>query len=122
MMQLMSGRFAFDAFVDALDAVRDSRGMSWRDVAKSTGVSASCLSRLAQGSKPDIDTVAVLSEWARLDPGVFFGASENKDPLSAITAHLSRDPRLSTEAARALTDLMRASYATLASTDSHSDY
>ncbi len=45
--------------------------MSWRDVARETGVSAATLSRLAQGKRPDVDGFAALVAWLGLSADDF---------------------------------------------------
>lgn len=47
----------------ALDAAREVRGMSWRQLAKEIGVSPSTLSRLANDLKPDVNAFAAMVTW-----------------------------------------------------------
>lgn len=105
---------AFDAegFFAALDAVRESRKASWRKVARETGVSASTLTRMGQGRRPDVDSFAALARWANLDPDDYFTntPAEPKDPLAEISVLLRRDANLSEDAAKAIDDLVRATY------------
>lgn len=51
------------AFHAALDAHRTTRGLSWRDVAGETGLSASTLTRMAGGQKPCLDGAVTLTRW-----------------------------------------------------------
>lgn len=112
-----------DAFFSALDAARMSRGLHWKAVAKETGVSASTLTRISQGRRPDVDSLAALSSWASLEPDTFFrraaaGADEARaEPLAEISVLLRRDPNLSTEAAAALDELVKATYERLRARD-----
>ena len=46
-------------------------GLSLRESAQQTGVSASTLSRLANGESPDIDSFAALVRWLDIDANVF---------------------------------------------------
>src|SRR5438046_10681240 len=49
---------------DAVRRRRESLGLSLRDVADETGVSASTLSRIENGTgKPDADNIARLASW-----------------------------------------------------------
>src|SRR5207249_12164157 len=49
---------------DAMRRRREQQGMSLRDVAEETGVSASTLSRIENGTgKPDADNIARLAAW-----------------------------------------------------------
>lgn len=47
----------------ALDAAREARGLSWRQLAKILDVSPSTLSRLANGKNPDVDAFATMVRW-----------------------------------------------------------
>ena len=53
-----------------LDARRLERGLSWRDLAEITGLSASTFSRLADGNRPDADALVTLLVWLDLDTDV----------------------------------------------------
>jgi transcriptional regulator with XRE-family HTH domain len=106
--------FDSDGFFAALDAARVSRGLHWKNVAAEAGVSASTLTRMGQGRRPDVDSFAALSSWAGLDPDAFFRrVDEEQDraqPLAEISVLLRRDPHLSDEAAKALDQLVKATY------------
>lgn len=106
---------AFDneAFFAALDAERASRGMHWKAVASEARVSASTLTRIGQGRRPDVDSFAALTSWARLDPERFFrSSSEPSQPsaLSGISVLLRSDPHLSADAATAIEEVVKATY------------
>jgi transcriptional regulator with XRE-family HTH domain len=60
-------RFKAGDFQAALDIIRQSRGLDWKRVAAEAGVSASTLTRMKQGKRPDVDTLYALASWARLD-------------------------------------------------------
>jgi transcriptional regulator with XRE-family HTH domain len=47
----------------ALDAEREARSLSWRQLAKEIEVSPSLLSRLGNGLRPDVDAFATLVQW-----------------------------------------------------------
>jgi transcriptional regulator with XRE-family HTH domain len=107
--------FDNEAFFAALDAERISRKMHWKAVAAQAGVSASTLTRIGQGRRPDVDSFAALASWAGLDPEEFFrhaGDDEEQkaSPLSAISLLLRRDPNLSPDAATAIDELVKATY------------
>jgi transcriptional regulator with XRE-family HTH domain len=106
--------FDNEAFFAALDAERISRNMHWKTVASQAGVSASTLTRIGQGRRPDVDSFAALASWANLDPEDFFRRATDEDetpsPLSAISLLLRRDPNLSPDAATALDELVKATY------------
>jgi transcriptional regulator with XRE-family HTH domain len=107
--------FDHETFFAALDAERISRKMHWKAVAGQAGVSASTLTRIGQGRRPDVDSFAALTAWAGLDPEDFFrrGTGAEPSPLSAISLLLRRDPNLSSDAATALDELVKATYARL---------
>ena len=106
--------FDNEGFFSALDAARVSRGLLWKNVAAEAGVSASTLTRIGQGRRPDVDSFAALAGWAGLDPDDFFvraaDGSGQRPPLAEISVLLRRDPNLSVEAATALDELVKATY------------
>src|SRR5258708_40131193 len=101
-------------FCEAIDRTRQARRLTWRQVATGAAVSASTLTRMAQGKRPDVDSLAALAAWAALDSGVFMRpASEQPgrtEPLAMISTYLRSDPNLSDEAATALDELIKATY------------
>jgi transcriptional regulator with XRE-family HTH domain len=105
---------AFDneGFFAALDAERTGRGLHWKAVASEAGVSASTLTRIGQGRRPDVDSFAALVSWAGLDPESFFRANDSSksSALGGISLLLRRDPNLSQDAAAALDELVKATY------------
>ncbi len=109
-------RFDFLSFRDALDAVRRARHTTWRQVARDASVSASSITRMGQGSRADIDTIAALASWGGLDVEDFFPQEnpQTKDPLAVVAAYLRRDPVLSDDDAAALEQVLRATYSQLA--------
>lgn len=104
--------FDNETFFAALDAERVSRHMNWKAVAAEAGVSASTLTRIGQGRRPDVDSFAALAMWAGLNPEGFFRhpPEEGSSSLSAISLLLRHDPNLSSEAATALDELVKATY------------
>ena len=104
---------------------REELGLSLRDVASKTSVSASTLSRIENGTgKPDADNIARLTGWLDVpmerilsgrDPQ---SAEESKavvyypeEPVPEIVeAHLRADRNLSPETAAALSELFRVAY------------
>lgn len=56
-------RFDACALYAALDAQRQSRGMSWRQVALEIGVSASTLTRTKQGGRMEVDGMLAMVRW-----------------------------------------------------------
>lgn len=106
-------RFDAEAFYSALDAERRSRRQTWKRVAEEAEVSASTLTRMAQGRRPDVDSMAALIAWSGLSADTFVKDAQAKrlpGSLSVISTSLKNDPHLSPEAADALDELMKATY------------
>ena len=107
------GRFDAEAFYSALDAERRSRNQTWKRVAEEAQVSASTLTRMAQGRRPDVDSLAALVAWSGLSADTFVRDEQGKpEPgsLAMISTYLKSDPHLTPEAADALDELMKATY------------
>lgn len=56
----------------ALDAARAEKNLSWRQLAKEIGVSASTISRMANGLKPDVTAFAAMTTWLRMPAETFY--------------------------------------------------
>jgi transcriptional regulator with XRE-family HTH domain len=105
--------FDGDAFYRALEVAVSSKGKNWKQVAEETGVSASTLTRMAQGRKPDAASLAALSAWAGLNPSDFVTATfirTRPGSLSQISSLLRSDPNLDKSAAEAVDAIVRAAY------------
>jgi transcriptional regulator with XRE-family HTH domain len=108
------GHFDAEAFYAALDSQRQSRRQTWKQVAREAGISASTLTRMAQGKRPDVNSLAALLTWSGLKADEFVIADDRAtarpEPLAQITAYLRADPHLKPEAAAALEAVLRAAY------------
>ena len=107
------GRFDAEAFYSALDAERRSRKQTWKRVAEEAQVSASTLTRMAQGRRPDVDSLAALVAWSGLSADTFVRGEQGRpEPgsLAMISTYLKSDPHLTPEAADALDELVKATY------------
>jgi transcriptional regulator with XRE-family HTH domain len=108
------GWFDAQAFYEALDAVRQARRLNWKQVAGESGVSASTLTRMAQGKRPDVDGLAALAAWSGLDTDNFVRAEGDArpeaEPLAMISTYLRSDRNLSPDAATALDALVKSTY------------
>lgn len=105
--------FDGDAFYRALEATVSARKKTWKEVAAETGVSASTLTRMSQGRRPDAASLAALSAWAGLNPSDFVNApykGRQPEAIAQISTLLRRDPKLDPESAEALEAIMRAAY------------
>jgi len=108
------GQFDAEAFYAALDSRRQSRRITWKQVAEESGVSASTLTRMAQGRRPDVDSMAALAAWSGLSVDLFVYHDDvertQTDSLAAITAYLRADPHLSRQSAEAIEAVLKAAY------------
>jgi transcriptional regulator with XRE-family HTH domain len=110
---------------------REQQGLSLRDVADETGVSASTLSRIENGTgKPDADNIARLAAWldmpiervmhhghrAATDPKPVVYYPHESTP-EIVEAHLRADRQLTPQTAKALSELFRVAYAQFSQTD-----
>ncbi len=102
------------AFYAALDAVRETRKLNWKQVAAASKVSASTLTRLAQGRRPDVDSLAKLLAWSGLKAESFIrsDSSSTQKPatLAMISTYLRADPHLTPSSAAALEEQVKVTY------------
>ena len=103
---------------------REELGLSLRDVAAKTSVSASTLSRIENGTgKPDADNIARLTSWLEVPMERILGGPQGQadaappvvyyphEPTPEIVeAHLRADRNLTPETASALSELFRVAY------------
>ena len=91
----MSNFFDAEGFYAALDAIRRDRDFSWKKIAEKSKVSASTLTRMGQGKRPDVDSLAALASWSRLDVSQFyrdqFEPNTQKDTCLLYTSPSPRD-------------------------------
>ena len=116
----MARAASFDggAFFAAMDAERQARQRTWKQVAEECGISASTLTRMSQGKRPDVDGLAAMVAWSGLDMDQFVrsaSAKEEPEPLAVISSCLHSDPRLNEEAAVALDQMVKAAYRSMTS-------
>jgi transcriptional regulator with XRE-family HTH domain len=111
---MTTGKFNAKAFFASIDAQRLARGLSWRKVAEQAQVSASTLTRMSQGHRLDVDTLAALCAWSGLKADDFMRVERQRqsraESLAQMTAHLHGDPNLSKEGAKALEAALKAAY------------
>lgn len=78
----------------ALDAVREHKKLSWRQLAREVGVSPSTFSRLANKQKPDVDAFVAMVRWLSVPAERFMTddeeASREQPDLMAELAPLLR--------------------------------
>jgi transcriptional regulator with XRE-family HTH domain len=90
--------------------------MTWKKVAEQAGVSASTLTRMAQGKRPDVDSLAALVAWSGLQADDFILPARGKErvdrpePLAEVVSIFRADKNLSKEAVNALEAVIQATY------------
>lgn len=105
--------FDVEGFYRALDSTRQSRGHSWRVVAHEAGISPSTLTRMAQGKRPDVDSLAKLTVWSGLKTDDFVRSNKAKpevEPIAMVSTLLRSDKHLSEDSAAALDELVKLAY------------
>lgn len=104
-------------FYKALNDIRESRGLTWKQVGEQTGVGASTLTRMGQGRRPDADSLAKLSAWGKVNPADFVlnqrEQNSNEETLPQVFALFRADPKLNEHAVKALEEMVRAAYKNL---------
>ena len=109
----------------AIRRKREELGLSLRDVADETGVSASTLSRIENGTgKPDADNIARLTAWLNVPMERIMGGGQvdgdeakpviyfpQESMPEIVEAHLRADRNLTPDTAKALSELFRVAYA-----------
>lgn len=127
--------FANDNLIDtaelgrAIKRRREELGLSLRDVADVTNVSASTLSRIENGTgKPDADNIAKLTGWLDMPIDRVMSKKTSEDVEAVIyypheptpeivEAHLRADKNLTPQTAQALAELFRVAYKQFSSPD-----
>ena len=116
----VSGQFDVSALHAALDSERIARNLTWKDVSAQSGISASTLTRLSQGRRPDVDSLAALTSWLGTSADQFMGSRPRAtfgaaSSLSQISTLIRQDSNLNPDAAIALDELIKSTYARLRS-------
>lgn len=111
---MSNARFDVEGFYSALDSERQTRRLTWKQVAAESSVAASTLTRMGQGKRPDVDGLAALASWAGIDVQLFYRPIEQQgtkaEALTQITALLRADRNLSGESAKALESMLKSAY------------
>ena len=114
----MAASKGFDdqAYFSALAGKVETKGLTWKQVSQQTGVSASTLTRMAQGKRPDASSLAALSAWSGVNPADFVegvaapAKTSDKDLLVEFSALLRAQRDLSPEAKSALEVIVKTTY------------
>jgi transcriptional regulator with XRE-family HTH domain len=102
--------FDGEAFYESLVSTVTARQVTWKQVSTETGVSATTLTRMAQGRRPDAASLAALGAWAGLNPAEFVTQQDSPrfaEPLAQISHLLRSDRRLNRDAAEAIDAMFR---------------
>lgn len=104
--------FDAGAFYSALDAQRQVKELKWKDVAREADVSSSTLTRLGQGRRPDVDSLAALCAWSGLNADDYLTGEKkgSSERLAAVSTLLRSDKNLSSQSAEALDTLIKTAY------------
>ena len=108
-------KFDTVGFFAALERERAARDLPWRRLAEQAGVSASTMTRLSQGKRPDVDSLASLCAWARLSADDFMRAPEDEQdrqssPIDRARVLFRADPKLGDVQAEALMRIIESAY------------
>ncbi|MDA4848414.1 helix-turn-helix domain-containing protein [Hoeflea poritis] len=110
----MSNFFDAEGFYAALDAIRRGKEFSWKKVAEKSNVSASTLTRMGQGKRPDVDSLAALASWSGIDVSQFYRDKAEpraqKDTIAEITTLLRADRQIEGEDAHTMELMIKTLY------------
>jgi len=112
----VSVRFDETAFYRAVDDRRAAEQLTWRELGRKLGLSASTFSRLSRGHRPDVETFVRLLVWLNMPAAAFLtrtaetDQADSESALTAIAVALRQDPRLRPEDVAPLEDIVRIAY------------
>jgi transcriptional regulator with XRE-family HTH domain len=105
-----------EALYAALDAKRKTKELSWREAADEIHVSASTLTRMAQGASPDVEGFGKMVRWLGVSADDFIARAtaragkKNDDLLVVVSRHLRASKELDPQSAKALEGIIEAAY------------
>jgi len=104
-----------EALVAAIDAQRQAKGFSWRQVAIEADVSPSTLTRMQQGKLPDVNTFGALVQWLHIPAERFMvrgstAKQTSADPMAIASTLLRGKREVSPKAAKAIQELVQAAF------------
>ena len=106
--------FDAEGFYQALDSERRSRNKTWKEVAKESKVSASTLTRMGQGKRPDIDSLAALAKWSGIAVENYYVGkiqkSTSPDFLTELPSLLRADKNLDSPGKELIEAILRSAY------------
>lgn len=99
-----------------LKARRRERRLSLRDLAAEIGVSLNTLSRVERGHVPDLKNFQRIAEWLEVPAETLLLPTRHESFTPEVIArHLQSDPRLTSESARRIAELVEEMYHRLVS-------
>ncbi len=87
-------RFDSRALYEAMDQRRAARGLTWAQVARATGVSASTITRTRKGGRLEVDGVLAMVAWLDLPVEHF---AREASPYRTNANRAARVPRASSQ-------------------------
>ena len=105
-----------EALYAALDAKRRADELSWREAAAAIDVSASTLTRMAQGASPDVEGFGKMVRWLGVSADDFIDRPKSrtaKSPeglLVVVSRHLRASKELDPKSVKALEGIIEAAY------------
>jgi len=109
--------FDVEAFYNSLDKIRNDQGITWKKVADTAKISASTLTRMAQGKRPDVDSMAALADWSNLNVDNYIVGTDkiktNKSSIEEVSALFRADSTLDADAVTAIDAIVRAAHENL---------
>jgi len=118
-VSIPEGTLDVSALYGALDSRRKGRGVSWRELARELGLSASVFTRLAQGREPELKSYHLMTSWLGVSNDAFFqrerpAEAQSEDTVEKIATYLRADHHLKPESAQAIETIVRAAYEEMA--------
>ncbi len=111
---MSNSHFDAEGFYASLDGERLARNKSWKEVAKESGVSASTLTRMGQGKRPDIDSLAALAKWSGIAVERYYLGkilkAEAPDFLTELPTLLRADRHLKPDGRELIEAILRSAY------------
>lgn len=112
---MAKGSFDAERFYGVLDSHRISRNLTWKQVAEESDVNASTLTRMAQGKRPDVDSLAALLKWSNETSASFVASEPSTSPpkvdtLAAVMAQFRADSNLTEAGKKALETTVKVLY------------
>jgi transcriptional regulator with XRE-family HTH domain len=113
-MASSGGRVNVPALYASLNAEKERRGLSWRQLAGELDLSPSTFTRMANGHRPDVDAFAALVRWLGHPAETFIDAERDgaePDLVASLAPLLRARKDLSEDDAKHLEELFRAAVA-----------